>query len=81
MKNSSLDTVSESSADPVPLRESVEGLHYSKIQTSELPEQLFSWSLISGIVGSIFDLSIGFEGPPKKQNLKKRDLETRNTKT
>ena len=38
MKDSSLDTVGESGADPVPLRELVEGLHYSEMQTSELRE-------------------------------------------
>ena len=60
VKDSSLDTVGESSADPVPLRNFVEGLHYSKMQTSELQEQISSWSLISGVVRSIFDLGVGF---------------------
>ena len=60
MKDSSLDTVVESGADFVPLRKLVEGLHYSEIQTSELQETLFSWCLISGLVGSISDQVVGF---------------------
>ena len=40
VKDSSLDTVGDSCADPVPLCELVEGLHYSQMQTSELQEQL-----------------------------------------
>ena len=51
MKDSSLDTVGDSGADPVPLRELVKGLHHSEMQTSELREQLSSWSLISGFIG------------------------------
>ena len=47
MKDSSLDTVGDSRADPVPLRELVEGLHYSEMQTSKFQEQLSSWSLFS----------------------------------
>ena len=50
VNDSSLDTVGKSGADFVPLRELVAGLHYSKIQTSELREKLFGWSLISGSV-------------------------------
>ena len=55
MKDSSLNTVGDSSADPVPLGEMVEGLHYSEMQTSEFREQLSSWSLISGFLGLIID--------------------------
>ena len=50
MKDISLYTVGESGADPVPLRGLVEGLHYSEMQTSDLREQLSSWSLNSGVV-------------------------------
>ena len=55
MKESSLDTVGDFGADPVPLRELVEGLHYSELKTSELREYLSSWFLISDFVGLIID--------------------------
>ena len=41
MKDSSLDTVGESGADPVLQRELVEGLHYSKVQTLRISENAF----------------------------------------
>ena len=50
----------KSGADPVPLHELVEGLHYSEMQTSALRELLSSWPLISGVVGSIFDVGVDF---------------------
>ena len=36
VKNSSLETVGESSADPVPLRELVENLHFYEVQTQRI---------------------------------------------
>ena len=36
VKDSSLDTVDESGANPVPLRELVEGLHYCEVQTQRI---------------------------------------------
>ena len=54
MKHSSLDTVGDSGTDPVPLCELVEGLHHSEMHTSELLEQIFSWSLISDFFLLIF---------------------------
>ena len=49
------DTVGDLGAGPRPLHELVEGLHYSEMQTSELREQLSSWSLFSDFVGLIID--------------------------
>ena len=46
MKDSSLDTVGESGAHPVPLHELVEGLHYCEVQTQRIAGNAFSLVLI-----------------------------------
>ena len=48
LKDRSLDTGGESGADPVPLRELVEGLHYCEVQTQQISGKRFLFGLISG---------------------------------